>query len=159
MADAARTKRLSSKLSGDLIALATRLSATASATFARMGLGSIEARVLTALADDAQTSAQISKVIGVDRAAVCRSVQALIDRDLVTKLDGRARLISLTGHGRALIADIERVSCEREQRLFAGFGDMERVAVLAFLGRLMLNVPDLIELAESGVFQALRSLT
>jgi DNA-binding MarR family transcriptional regulator len=149
-------KRRSAQISGALIDLATRLSATASATYARIGLGSIEARVLTVIAAEPQTSAQISKLIGVDRAAVCRSVQALQERDLVLKMDGRTRLVSLTQDGAALIEAIGALSAERERRLLASLAPHEAEAVLAFLGRFMLNVPELVELAESGVFESMR---
>jgi DNA-binding MarR family transcriptional regulator len=150
-------KRRSAQISGALIDLATRMSSTASATYARIGLGSIEARVLTVIATEAQTSAQISKLIGVDRAAVCRSVQALQERDLVVKMDGRTRLVSLTDEGAGLIEAIDALSAERERRLLASLGPAETEAVLAFLGRFMLNVPELVELAESGVFESLRA--
>lgn len=149
-------KRRSAQISGALIDLATRMSSTASATYARIGLGSIEARVLTVIATEAQTSAQISKLIGVDRAAVCRSVQALQERDLVLKMDGRTRLVSLTDEGAALIEAISALSAERERRLLASLRPEEAEGVLAFLGRLMLNIPELVELAESGVFESLR---
>ena len=156
-APAAPGKRRSAQISGALIDLATRMSSTASATYARIGLGSIEARVLTVIATEAQTSAQISKLIGVDRAAVCRSVQALQERDLVLKMDGRTRLVSLTDEGAALIEAIDALSAERERRLLASLRPEETEAVLAFLGRFMLNVPELVELAESGVFESLRA--
>jgi len=131
--------------------------ATASATYARMGLGSVEARVLLALGAGPHTSSQIGKLIGVDRAAVCRAVSSLLERDLVLKHDGRARSVRLTPAGEALIADINRVTAERERRLLAGFSDEEAAALLSFLGRLMLNAPALTELAESRVFEALRN--
>jgi DNA-binding MarR family transcriptional regulator len=130
--------------------------ATASATYARLGLGSVEARVLLALGSGPQTASQIGKVIGVDRAAVCRSVSSLLERDLVLKLDGPARSVRLTGDGEALIEGINRVSAERERRLLDGFTEQDAAALLSFLGRLMLNAPALIELAESRVFEAPR---
>jgi DNA-binding MarR family transcriptional regulator len=144
------------KISARLGALSVRMVATASATYARLGLGSVEARVLLALGSGPQTSSQIGKVIGVDRAAVCRAVSALVERDLVLKLEGRARNVRLTTEGEALIEDIHRVRAERERRLLEGFSDQDAAALLSFLGRLMLNAPALIELAESGVFEPLR---
>ena len=144
------------KISARLGALSVRLVATASATYLRMGLGSVEARVLLALGSGPQTSSQIGKLIGVDRAAVCRAVSSLLERDLVLKLDGRARSVRLTGEGEALIEGINQVTAERERRLLAGFSDEEVAALLGVLGRLMLNVPTLTELAESRVFEALR---
>ena len=129
--------------------------ATASATYFRMGLGSVEARVLQALGSGPLTSSQIGRLIGVDRAAVCRSVSTLLERDLVLKLDGRARSVRLTPEGEALIEGVMRVTAERERRLLGGFSDEEIAALLGILGRLMLNVPALTELAESRVFEAL----
>jgi MarR family transcriptional regulator for hemolysin len=145
------------KISARLGALSVRLVATASATYARMGLGSVEARVLLALGPGPQTASQIGKLIGVDRAAVCRAVSALLQRDLVLKLDGRARSVRLTRAGEALIEGINQVTAERERRLLAGFSDQEAAALLGFLGRLMLNAPALTELAESRVFEVTRS--
>ena len=144
------------KISARLGALSVRMVATASATYFRMGLGSVEARVLQALGSGPLTSSQIGRLIGVDRAAVCRSVSSLLERDLVLKLDGRARSVRLTPQGEALIEGVMRVTVERERRLLAGFSDQEIAALLGFLGRLMLNVPALAELAESRVFEALR---
>ena len=145
------------KISARLGALAVRMVATASATYARLGLGSVEARVLLALGSGPQTASQIGKVIGVDRAAVCRAVSSLMERDLVLKLDGRARSVRLTAQGEALIENINRVRAERERRLLDGFSDQDAAALLSFLGRLMLNAPALIELAESRVFEAPRN--
>lgn len=142
------------KISARLGALSVRMVATASATYARMGLGSVEARVLLALGSGPQTSSQIGKLIGVDRAAVCRAVSSLLERDLVLKAGGRARSVRLTGDGEALIEGINQVTAERERRLLEGFSDEEAAALLAFLGRLMLNAPALTELAESRVFEA-----
>jgi DNA-binding MarR family transcriptional regulator len=144
------------KISARLGALSVRLVATGSSTYLRMGLGSVEARVLLALGSGPQTSSQIGKLIGVDRAAVCRAVSSLLERDLVLKFDGRARSVRLTGEGEALIEGINQVSAERERRLLAEFSDEEAAVLLGFLGRLMLNVPALTELAESRVFEALR---
>ena len=141
------------KISARLGALSVRMVATASATYARMGLGSVEARVLQALGAGPQTSSQIGKVIGVDRAAVIRAVSSLIERDLALKLDGRARSVRLTPAGEALIEGINQVTAERERRLLQGFTEQEAAALLSFLGRLMLNVPALTELAESRVFE------
>lgn len=144
------------KISARLGALSVRMVATASATYARLGLGSVEARVLLALGSGSQTSSQIGKLIGVDRAAVCRAVSSLLERDLVLKLEGRARSVRLTADGGALLEDINQVRAERERRLLDGFSDQETADLLSFLGRLMLNAPALIELAESRVFETLR---
>ena len=141
-----------SLISARLGVLATRLVASASATYGRIGLGSIEARVLLVLGAGPHTSSQLGKVIGIDRAAVCRAVQSLVERDLVHKLEGKARDVRLTPEGARFIEDIERLQAERGRRLLAGFSEAEEADLLGFLGRLMLNVPELVELAESGVF-------
>jgi DNA-binding MarR family transcriptional regulator len=145
------------KISARLGALSVRMVATASATYARLGLGSVEARVLLALGTGPQTSSQIGKLIGVDRAAVCRAVSSLLERDLVLKLDGQARSVRLTAEGAALTESINQVRTERERRLLDGFSDEEAAVLLGFLGRLMLNAPALIELAESRVFEVPRN--
>lgn len=144
------------KISARLGSLAVRMIATASATFFRMGLGSVEARVVLALGSGPQTASQIAQLIGVDRAAVCRAVSSLLERDLVLKLDGRARSVRLTREGEAVIEGINQVTAERERRLLAGFSETEIAALMGLLGRLMLNVPALAELAESRVFETLR---
>jgi len=107
---------------------------------------------LSALGSGAQTSSQIGKMIGIDRAAVCRAVQSLMERDLVRKADGASRAVTLTDDGGRLIAGIDRLQAERERRLLAGLSEREAAAMLGFLGRLMHNVPELVELAESGAF-------
>ncbi len=152
----ARRPGAGTRISGRLGGLSVRLVATASATYARMGLGSVEARVILALGAGPQTASQMGKLIGVDRAAVCRAVQTLLERDLVLKLDGRARAVRLTREGEGLIEGINQVSAERERRLLEGFTEEEAAALLGFLGRLMLNVPAVTELAESRAFEALR---
>ena len=141
------------KISARLGALSVRMVATAQATYARMGLGSVEARVLLALGSEPQTASQIGKVIGVDRAAVWRAVSSLEERDLVFKQGGPARSVRLTRDGEALIEGIHQVTAERGRRLLEGFSEEEVEALLSVLGRLMLNVPALTELAESRVFE------
>ena len=157
VAEPTRRPMVGTKISAGLGALSVRMVATASATYARMGLGSVEARVLLTLSQGPHSSSQIGKVIGVDRAAVCRAVQSLLERDLVLKLDGRERAVSLTREGAQLIESVNQISAERERRLLAGFSDEETAVLLNFLGRLMLNVPVLTELAESRVFEDLRT--
>jgi DNA-binding MarR family transcriptional regulator len=139
------------RLSAKLGALSVKMVATASATYARIGLGSVEARVLQALSEGPQTAAAIGKRIGVDRAAVCRAAEALLERDLVLKLDGRTRAVQLTAEGEGLIEAVDRLSAERERRLLAGFSDQEVAVLQEALGRLMLNVPALTALTETQV--------
>ena len=98
----------------------------------------------------------VALTAGTKSSGMGRAVSSLLERDLVLKLDGRARSVRLTREGEALIEGINQVSAERERRLLAEFSDEEAAVLLGFLGRLMLNVPALTELAESRVFEALR---
>ncbi len=146
--------RLGTKISAQLLLLAARLASTASATFARMGLGSVEAKVLFCLGDGPQTASRVGKMVGVDRAAICRAAQTLAGRELVVKTEGPIKDLNLTPLGHAVMHQVKILVCEREERILSGFSHDDRLVLAGLLGRLMINIPDLDTLAESKVFAA-----
>jgi DNA-binding MarR family transcriptional regulator len=145
----------SAKISAALLLLASRLGSTSSATFARLGLGSVEAKVLLGLAEGPQRASHISETMGLDRAAVCRAVQTLARRRLVSKESANwAKALHLTSEGEQLVKQAGVIACEREERVLAAFSQEERIHLASLLGRLMINMPELDILAESRVFAA-----
>ena len=146
--------RVGTKISARLGLLTARLAATASATFGRIGLGSVEAKVLFCLGSGPQTASGVGKMMGLDRAAVCRAAQTLAERGFVSKAESSARRLSLTPEGEVVLEEVDAIAEARELRLLAGFTAEEKAVVLGMLSRLMLNVPSLDTLAESRVFAA-----
>ncbi len=144
--------RVGTKISAHLGLLTARLAATASATFGRIGLGSVEAKVLFCLGSGPQTASGVGKMMGLDRAAVCRAAQTLAERGFVSKAEGPDRRLSLTPEGEGVLAEVDLIAQARELRLLAGFSAEEKTVILDLLSRLMLNVPQLDTLAESRVF-------
>jgi DNA-binding MarR family transcriptional regulator len=135
------------KISGRLIDLAGRLVTTATATYAHVGVGSVEAKVLFSLGGDPVTSADIARLIRVDRAAISRVAQALERRDMVTKASGKYCYITLTEKGEAARRAITLLSDERERRIFQGVSEDDKGLFLEFLGRMIHNMPAMYELA------------
>jgi DNA-binding MarR family transcriptional regulator len=133
------------KISGRLIGLSGLLITSATATYARLGVGSVEAKVLFCLDGDPISSAEIGRRIGVDRAAISRAAQALQKRGLVTKSLGKSAYIYPTQEGAELARTIHLLSLERERRLFAGLSQEDQDLFLSFLGRIALNIPALYE--------------
>jgi DNA-binding MarR family transcriptional regulator len=143
-------------ISARLLVLSTRLGSTASATFARMGLGSVEAKVLFCLSDGPQSASHIGKRMGVDRAAICRAAQSLEARGLVAKSDAPAKGLTVTAAGQDLMRQVNIVVSAREERMLASFSPAEQVVLTQYLKRLMINIPELDALAASGVFAPAR---
>jgi DNA-binding MarR family transcriptional regulator len=121
---------------------------TASATYARIGIGSVEAKVLFVLDEGPMTAAKISKLLGMDRAAICRTVKALVARGLLNRSHGPVASLSLTPRGVIMHGAVRCISEERERRLMANFSEAERTALINYLSRLAVNVPDLSKLAD-----------
>jgi MarR family transcriptional regulator for hemolysin len=119
--------------------LASRLVTTATATYGQLGLGSIEARVLLVLETQSIKPVKVSQLIEVDGAAVNRTVQMLVARNLVIRSARRDAYLSLTDRGTRLCRAVKAVAQEREKRLFEGFSAEELDTLLDFLHRVRLN--------------------
>lgn len=143
-----RTPSVGTKISARLGSLAGAVVTTASATYARIGIGSVEAKVLFILDEGPMTAARISKALGMDRAAISRTVKALVARRLLERSHGPVATLSLTPKGLIMHGAVKCISEERERRLLTNFSDGERVQLVNYLQRLAVNVPDLSKLAD-----------
>ncbi len=136
------------QISARLGSLAGHIVTSASATYARIGIGSVEAKVLFILDESPMTAARISKALGMDRAAISRTVKALMARGLLDKSTGLVASLSLTARGKIMHSAVRCLSEERERRLLSHFSEAERAALIGYLSRLAVNVPDLSRLAD-----------
>ena len=143
-----RTPALGAKISARLGSLAGHVVTSASATYARIGIGSVEAKVLFVLDAGPMTAAKISKALGMDRAAISRTVKALVARGLLDRSAGPVADLSLTPRGVIMHGAVRCISEERERRLLSNFSEAERVTLVNYLSRLAVNVPDLSKLAD-----------
>lgn len=127
--------------------IANKLSRGASQHYlALFGVGIETWRCLVLLAlHGSVTAQQVSKVIGMDKAAVSRCFKSMQEQDLIqTRLDaadGRVRVAVLTPKGRALHDRIREVALERERALLAVLGREEVDQLLSMLQRLHENLP------------------
>jgi DNA-binding MarR family transcriptional regulator len=128
-------------ISARLGLLAGSLVTTATSTYGRLGLGSIGAKVLLALECEPIKAVKVCQLVGVDRAAVSRTVQVLTAEGLVSRTEGRGAYLSLTQRGAELCRGIKAVTYEREERLFEGFSPDELELLIDYLRRMALNMP------------------
>jgi DNA-binding MarR family transcriptional regulator len=135
-------------ISADLNYLAGRLVATASATYSRLGVGSLEAKAVAAIGDgEASNGAQLSKVLGVDPAAISRTLKALLKAGAVDRSVDAGSRLSLTAKGEVLYEQIMLVAEERMRRLIGNLSPADQALLLSYLDRLWANMPELSELA------------
>lgn len=128
--------------------LANKLSSGASAIYRRrFGVGIVEWRIMSLLAIEPWiVSGRICEVIGLDKAAVSRSTQLMMEKQLVeTRFqDGnfRRQYIALTHAGLALHDEIVKLALAREQQLLEGFTADERATALKLLARMHAQLPN-----------------
>jgi len=127
------------RISARLSLLASRLVMTATATFGRLGLGSVDARVLVVLDCGPVRAVDICQIIGVNRSAVSRAVKMLVARGLVSRTEEKGVCLSLTGDGVRLCRAVKAVTDEREARLLEQFSHEDLDTLLDFLHRLSRN--------------------
>ena len=88
---------------------------------------------------------QISAAVGLDKAAVSRSLRALEHHNFVNMTDdpddNRSRSISLTAEGEALHDSIIKVALERERRLLACLSPEEVEGLIAALRKIRAQIP------------------
>jgi DNA-binding MarR family transcriptional regulator len=126
--------------------LANKLATGASISYRkRFGIGVVEWRLIALLAvEDKITANRICQVIGLDKSAVSRSLQALetagrISGEVDSK-DARRYTIGLTAEGKALHDRVLKVALERERRLLSNFSSAEVDTLINLLGRLQANI-------------------
>lgn len=126
--------------------ISNRLSYGASKTYTKyFGIGITEWRVMAVLAGQPNISAnQICAAVGMDKAAVSRSLRSL-DRDaLVTIItaptDSRSNSIALSDAGRALHDRLIKVALERERLLLSCLSPIEVEGLISALRKIRAQV-------------------
>ena len=113
-----------------LIFIANRLTNSGSALYRRqLKLGMMDFRVLAMLSiEPGASGARIAEVIGLDKAAVSRTLASLESRTLVRSKNGigRARQLTLTKSGSVLYQRAWLLAQERERRLITTFSASEQ---------------------------------
>ncbi|MBD8682529.1 MarR family winged helix-turn-helix transcriptional regulator [Pseudomonas sp. CFBP 13719] len=126
--------------------LANKLATGASLSYRKhFGIGVVEWRLIALLAvEDQITANRICQVIGLDKSAVSRSLQALEAAGRITgkvdSQDARRYTVSLTPEGKALHDRVLKVALERERRLLGGLSPAEVDTLVDLLGRLQTKV-------------------
>lgn len=111
----------------------------------RYGVGAMDWRMLVMLTKEPDIpAARASKVIGIDKAAVSRSLARLQDMDLAIcdtpQGDVRRKIWRLTDKGQQLHRDILKEALQRQHHILNGFSDTEVLQFNGFLQRLLNNV-------------------
>ena len=125
--------------------LAGKISNSASATYRpEFGVGITDWRIMALLATEPWISAgRVCDVIGLDKAAVSRSVREMKKLGIVEADEDQYRqLIALTRKGLGLHDRIVKLSLEREQQLLKNFSAAERKLLINFLSRMHAQVVD-----------------
>ncbi len=115
--------------------------AVATAYRTLFGLRIPEWRLVAVLAEGGAMSQQaLCGRTRMDKVTVSRAAIALVDRGLVGRAanpgDQRSHLLTLSGEGKALYAEVAPKAIELERRIFAAFSDVERRQLGEMLARL-----------------------
>jgi DNA-binding MarR family transcriptional regulator len=109
-----------------------------------LGVGINNARVVNALARrPGITAMDLTGETGLDKAVISRSLYTLRVKKMI-RLDAaarRRRKIELTAEGAALSGRIMRMMLDRERMLLRGFSGPEKMLLIGFLQRMLVNVP------------------
>ncbi len=139
--------------------LAGKISNSASATYRpQFGIGITDWRIMALLAIEPWISAgRICDVVGLDKAAVSRSVRGMKAAGIVDlQRDGGddqvRQSIALTRKGLKLHDRIVKISLARERQLLRGFSAAERKLLINFLSRMHAQVVDTNEVREQREF-------
>ena len=105
------------------------------------GLSVAEWRLVTVIAERRQaTQAELAIATRMDKLMVSRAAIALVGRGLVERAgnpdDRRSNILTLSGRGRDLYAQVAPKALALEKQLLAGFSDAERGLLVAMLARL-----------------------
>jgi len=125
--------------------LAGKISNSASATYRpKFGVGITDWRIMALLATEPWiTAGRVCDVIGLDKAAVSRSVREMKKIGIVEADEDQYRqLIALTRKGLAMHDRIVKLSLDREQQLLKNFSAAERKLLINFLSRMHAQVVD-----------------
>ena len=125
-----------------LTSLTNKLSSGASACYRKhYGIGIVEWRVLAMLAvENHITANRVGQVIGLDKSAISRSLQALEREGYVTSevdtKDARHHTVSLTPSGRQLHDRVLETAVRREEVLLADLSEREVDTLIDLLHRM-----------------------
>ena len=128
--------------------LAGKMSNAASATYRpKFGVGITDWRIMALLATEPWISAgRICDVIGLDKAAVSRSVHGMKKMGAVdirwADDDQHRQVIALTRKGLSLHDRVVKLSLDRERELLKNFSAAERKILINFLSRMHAQVVD-----------------
>lgn len=116
---------------------------------ARHGVTLTELRLLATLGRHQALSVnEASRLAGIDKAWVSRSVAALVKRKLVTRRphpsDSRVVLLSLTAQGKTKVQQMVPMAVARNEYLLAGLSKKERSKFDEILGRIQVQVDELL---------------
>ncbi|TAK47844.1 MAG: MarR family transcriptional regulator [Xanthobacteraceae bacterium] len=131
-----------------LIFIANKFTHGASSLYRRnFGVGVIEWRCMALLAIEPWISPnRICQVIGLDKAAISRSIRALQKQKLVEVRANSQRSrfleVALTRKGRELHGRLVRVALEREKRLLADIEPDELEILISALNRMHRRLPE-----------------
>jgi DNA-binding MarR family transcriptional regulator len=134
-----------------ITSIANKWSRSSSALYRRKyDLGMVEWRLMALLAIEPWIQAsRVDAVVGMDKAAVSRSVPVLEERGIIqtrpNQVDSRRREMALTPAGRRLHDEIAALALARQEQLLASLNGAERKALLAILRRMLANLDDLDE--------------
>lgn len=111
----------------------------------KFNVGVNEWRVMTMAAlEPGLTANRMSAVVGMDKAAIGRSIKALESKGLVTlkpnRNDGRSWFVYLTREGWRMYDRILEIALEREKQLLTDFSAAELRTLISFLDRLRKNL-------------------
>jgi len=120
----------------------------------QFGIGAMDWRMLVMLTKEPDIPvARASKVIGIDKAAVSRSLGRLSEKGLVEystpEGDSRRKTWKLTEEGEELHAAILKEALLRQEKLLKGFDKEEVLLFNSFLKRLQGNIADLDQASTS----------
>ena len=149
MTQANASLRNSTLIAARISNLGNRVVSTASATYGRLGLGYLHARLIHLLGRRPDlTAARVAEHLEADPGAVSRAVNTLKSEGLVQNAASPTRALSLTAEGWAFHRQVMALSEERERRLLHDIPAAEMTAFLATLDRLVENLGGLAQLAE-----------
>jgi DNA-binding MarR family transcriptional regulator len=151
---AARSLDFDNYVPGLIAWLANKLCASASKLYReRYGLGIIDWRVLASIAaEETCNAARICQLVGLDKAAVSRSLVLLSTRGLLEfeGHGGRVKPVRLTPAGRALHDTILEVALAREARLLGSLKPAEIAELVRMLHILLDTVPGINEFVDAA---------
>lgn len=142
------TLNLESHVPALLVFLANKFTVGVSNLYLKnFGIGVIEWRCMALLAIEPWIAPnRICQVIGLDKAAVSRSVRALEKKGLVEVRSSQRRAryleVAMTDEGCRLYERMIRVAFERERRLMVDIAPGERKALVDMLNRMLRRMPE-----------------